>query len=137
MPHEDLNLAASNAKVQALDAALIVHTNAAAGINGADQINRQFRGLHLVIDITALAGTAPTLTVTIQGKDPISGKYYTLLASAVLAAVATTVLRVYPGGPVTANLAANDALPRIWRVITAIGGGTPQVSATVAATLME
>jgi hypothetical protein len=110
---------------------------AAVGSNGADQVNYNGRGLHLTIDITAITGTTPTLTVTIQGKDPVSGKYYTLLASAALAAVATTVLRVYPGLAAAANLVANDALPRNWRVITVIGGTTPAVTATIAASIIN
>ncbi len=106
---------------------------AAAGANGADQVNYNARGIKLVIDITALAGTGPTLTVTLQGKDPVSGKYYTILASAALAAVATTVLTVYPGLVAAANLSANDVLPRDWRIVTAIAGTTPAVTATIGA----
>lgn len=109
---------------------------AAVGANGADLLNYGGRGLHLTIDITVLGGTTPTLTVTIQGKDPVSGKYYTILASAALAAVATTVLRVYPGLVAAANLVANDVLPREWRVIYAIAGTTPTVTATIAASII-
>lgn len=86
---------------------------------GDDQYNLGYRGLHLVIDITAVSGT-PGLTFTLQGKDRVSGKYYTILASAALAAVATTVLRVFDGSTVTANLAANDMLPEAWRVIVGV-----------------
>jgi hypothetical protein len=116
--------------------ALIAHNAASAGVNGGDQTNTLFRGLKLVIDITAISGTSPTLTVTVQGKDPVSGKYYTILASAALAAVATTVLTVYPGAPATANVSANDVLPSTWRVISSIGGTGPSVTATIAALLV-
>lgn len=109
---------------------------AAVGANGADQVNYNARGVKVVIDITAITGTGPTLTVTLQGKDPVSGKYYTILASAALAAVATTVLTVYPGIAASTNVAANDVLPRDWRIVTAIGGTTPAVTATVGASLI-
>lgn len=109
---------------------------AAVGANGADKVNLNARGLKLVIDITAITGTTPTLTVTIQGKDPVSGKYFTILASAALNAAATTVLTVYPGLTAAANVTANDVLPRDWRVIYAIGGTTPAVTATIAASLV-
>lgn len=108
----------------------------AAGANGADQTNTNARGLHLIVDITALGGTTPTLTVTIQGKDAVSGKYYDILASSALNATGTTVLKVYPGLTAAANTAANDVLPRDWRVKYAIGGTTPQVTATIAAALL-
>lgn len=121
-------------------AAAVVTALAAAGVgtvNGADQSNTNARGLHLTIDITAITGTGPTLTVTIQGKDAVSGKYYTILASAALSAVGTTVLRVYPALTAAANTAANDVLPRDWRVTYTIGGTTPAVTATIAAALLS
>ena len=91
-----------------------------ASIDSADITNYNARGLHLVIDATAVTAT-PSITVTIQGKDTHSGKYYTILASAAITAVSTTVLRVYPGLTAAANLVANDVLPRIWRVSVAAG----------------
>jgi hypothetical protein len=117
--------------------ALITHAAASAGVNSADQVNVVARGLHLVIDITTITGTTPTLTVTIEGKDPTSGKYYTILASAALNATGTTVLKVYPGLTASANAVANDVLPRTWRVRTTIGGTTPAVTATIAANLID
>lgn len=119
-------------------AVAVVTALAAAGagtVNSADQSNLASRGLHLVIDITAVTGT-PTLTVTIQGKDAVSGKYYTILASAALSAVATTVLRVYPGLTAAANTIANDVLPKDWRVTYTVAGGTPAVTATISAALI-
>lgn len=115
---------------------LITLSAAGAGTtNGADQLNANASGLQLTIDITAVGGT-PTLTVTIQGKDTASGKYYTLLASAALSSVATTVLRVFPGAPATANVSANDLLPRTWRVIAVVAGTTPSVTATIGASVI-
>ena len=117
-------------------AALLTYAAAAAGTNGADQTNYNGRGVKLVVDITALTGVSPTLTVTLQGKDAASGKYYNILVSAALVAVATTVLEVYPGIATAANVTQGVALPRTWRVITAIGGTTPAVTATVGASLI-
>ncbi len=92
------------------------------------------RGVKLVIDITAISGGA-TLTVTLRGRDPVSGKAYTILASAALAAVATTVLTVYPAVAVTANVSANDVLPATWDVTAAVAtAGT--VTATIGASLL-
>lgn len=116
--------------------ALQTHAAAGAGTTqSADQTNYNARGLHLVIDITAVGGT-PTLTVTIEGKDPTSGKYYTLLASAALSSAATTVLRVYPALTASANLTASDILPRVWRVKSVIAGTTPSITATIAASVI-
>ena len=89
-----------------------------ASIDTADIANYSARGLHVVIDATAVTAT-PSITVTIQGKDSLSGQYYTILAAAAITAVSTTVLRVYPGLTAAANLVANDVLPRNWRVSVA------------------
>ena len=81
----------------------------------ADQTNHNAKGLHLVIDVTAAAAT-PSVVFTIQGKDELSGKYYTLLASAAVTATGTTVLKVYPGITAAANASVSDLLPRTWRL---------------------
>lgn len=82
--------------------------------------NMDNRGLKLVIDVTAI-GTAPSLTVTIQGKDHVSGKYYDILASVALTVAGTTVLTVYPDSTAAANVTKNDVIPRLWRVSVAAG----------------
>lgn len=89
-----------------------------------------------MVDITAISGTTPTLTVTLQGKDAASGKYYTILAGAALNATGTTVMTVFPGATASANVAANDCLPRTWRINTAVGGTGPSVTYTVGVSLL-
>lgn len=86
-----------------------------ASVNSDDQENIEGRGVKLVVDVTAVTAT-PSITVTIQGKDHVSGKYYDILESAAITATGTTVLTVFPGIAATANEAASDVLPRDWRV---------------------
>lgn len=117
--------------------ALVTLTGAAAGVNGIDQTNGGFRGVKLVIDVTAITGTTPSLIVTLQGKDAASGKYYNMFVSASLTAVGTTVLTLYPGLTAAANVTANDVLPKVWRVITTVAGTTPAVTATIGASLVN
>lgn len=114
------------------NAAIIAHAAASVGVTGTDYNSTNANGLILFINITAITGTAPTLTVTLQGRTPL-GFYYTILASAALTATGLTVLRVYPGLVAAANLVANDILPAGFRVVTAIGGTTPAVTATISA----
>ena len=83
-----------------------------------------------------MAGTSPTITVTIQGKDTASGSYYTLLASTAIAADGVTELTVYPGITASSNVAASAHLPATWRVSYAFGGTTPAVTATIGACLL-
>ncbi len=87
-----------------------------ASIDGGDQDNQSGRrSAIVVIDITAI--TSGNATFTLQGKDTASGKYYTILASAALAAVATTILRVDPNLTAAGNTIAKDIMPSQWRVI--------------------
>jgi hypothetical protein len=119
-----------------LGALLTFTADATASTSTPIQQNIVGCGIKLVIDITAITGTAPTLTVTLKGFDPGSGKSYTILASAALNATGTTVLTVYPGQTAAANLAANDHLPASWLVTAAIGGTTPAVTATISACML-
>lgn len=116
--------------------ALATLSAASTGGNSVDQNNAQGRGVVVGVNITAITGTSPTLTVTIQGKDTASGEYYTLLTSAALTAVGFTELTVYPGAAVTANVSASLPLPQTWRVSYAVGGTTPAVTATIGACVL-
>lgn len=55
------------------------------------------RGISVIVDTTVVPAGAPSNVVTIQGYDPLSGKYHTLLSSDPITAVGTVVLKVYPG----------------------------------------
>lgn len=97
------------------DITLLASAARTASNDTADQTNYNGRGVHIVIDVTAIAAT-PSVVFTVQGKDALSGKYYTLLASTAIVGTGTTVLRIFPGATAAANLTANDILPRTWRV---------------------
>jgi hypothetical protein len=108
-------------------------TGAVAATNGNNFDTATGKGLIVVVDITAI--TAGSMTVTVEGFDEISGKYYTLLTSAALAAAATTVLRIYPGLTAAANVTVSDVTPAKCRVRVAIVTGP--VTATIAAHVIE
>lgn len=113
---------------------LITHTAASAGVSGPVFPTNTGAGLLVFINITAITGTTPTLTVTLRGSiDGGATNTYTILASAALNATGLTVLRVYPGLTAAANLTANDVAPGWCQITTAIGGTTPAVTATISA----
>ena len=78
-------------------------------VNFREKAN-QHEAAVLVIDVTAAAAT-PSVVVTIKGVDPLSGKRWTILASAAITGVSTTTLKVGKGLTAAANLVANDVLP--------------------------
>lgn len=89
-----------------------------ASVNSSDFRNRHHRGVRVHINVTADPASA-SVTFTVQGKDSITGDYYTLLASAAVAAVGDTYLLIYPGATAASNAAVNLALPPYWRVSAA------------------
>ena len=72
-----------------------------------------------VFNVTLDPGTA-SVTPSIQGKDPVSGAYYTILTGAAVAATGITVMRVGPTITAAANVAANAILPKEFRVSVAV-----------------
>jgi hypothetical protein len=110
------------------DGALNIPAGATTNQTGPDMTSPTARGLKVVVNVTN-AGTG-SITVTIQGKDKASGTYYTILASAAIAANGVTVLSVYPGAAVAANVSANDSLPATWRILVTANNANP-ISYTV------
>lgn len=100
-----------------------------------DYSNKSGRGLHCVLSITNVVPSG-SITLTIEGKDRLSGDYYTLLQSAAYTSTGTKVHRVYPGLTVSTNLTANDVLPETWRV--KVAHATPDaVTYSVGASIIE
>ena len=106
----------------------------AATVSSADISNDFGKACHVYIKVTARAGSAST-TFTIAGKDPVSGDYYTILASAAMTTAATKILRVVPGLTASANLIVSDCLPRTWRV-TATHGTADDHTYSVGASIL-
>lgn len=96
--------------------------------NSDDVGNLGAGGVVVIIDVTAVANS-PSVVFTVQGKDRVSGKYYDLLASAAITATGTTRLRIHPDLTASANAAASDLLPDIWRV-KAVGGASAGATMT-------
>lgn len=81
------------------------------------------KGCTVVFNVTAVPGV-DTVTLTIEGKDPVSGVYFTLLTAAARVATGTDVLTVYPGVTETANVDFSGILPDTYRVRVIHSAGT-------------
>jgi len=86
-----------------------------ATVSSADIANDNGRGLHVILDAT-LDPAAASVVLTIEGKDPASGKYYTLLTSADVNSVSTNVYRIGADLTASPNLIVKDFVPKTFRI---------------------
>jgi hypothetical protein len=93
-------------------------------------------GAQIAINISSITGTSPTLTVAVQGWDPVSQSFYPIIPSAALTAAGTTVLRIFAGATPAANLTVSDILPPQIQITATIGGTSPSVTATIGGTIV-
>lgn len=99
-----------------------------------DQINLFARGIILILDVT-VPGTG-SVTLTINMKDPVSGKYKLILAGAAVITQVTNIYTIYPGAVVTANVSANANLPKTWQAIVTANNANPVTYSLGASTLI-
>lgn len=86
-----------------------------------DQTNATFKGIAVILDVTVI-GTG-NITLEIDAKDALSGKYYVLLTGAAVSSNSTNVYTVYPSIVNAANVSASNVLPKTWRIkVTANNG---------------
>lgn len=72
-------------------------------------------GLIAVLDMTTV-GTG-SVTLTIDGKDSASGKWFNLITGAAVVTNSTNVYRIYPGLTPVANATVSDVVPSIYRMV--------------------
>lgn len=80
----------------------------------ADQSNPGYKGIAVILDMTSV-GTG-SVTLEIDGKDPLSGKYVSLLTGAAVTTNVTNVYTVYPALVAVANVTASAALWKTFRI---------------------
>lgn len=97
-----------------IEGTLLASAARTATASSADQVNYNGRGVHVALNVSS-AGTG-SITLKIEGKDPISGAYYTLLEGTAVTTNSLNLYKVYPGVTAAANAAASDVVPRTWRV---------------------
>lgn len=110
------------------EAVALASASRATTTNSADLTNHNAHGIIALLDITATPNNAETLTLAIQAKDSISGKYLPLTAFATILAsglgalpvTATFGYTLYPGTAETAAVGNHEVqslvLSRTWRV---------------------
>ena len=84
-------------------------------------------GLLLILNISAVSGSTPTLNVKLQSKDPISGNYVDVPGAAFAQQNSTGTLQlvVHPAVAAVANVAIAQGVGHTFRAVATIAGGTP------------
>lgn len=100
--NESVTLLASAARTTTQTSADLVNYNGASYID-------------VILDMTVV-GTG-SVTLTINGKDPASAKYYNILTGAAVVTNVTNVYRVGIGRTAAANATVNDTLPRTFQIV--------------------
>jgi len=85
-----------------------------ATVSSTDLANSSCTGIKIILDVTAVATS--DIKVSVEGKDPASGKYYTILQSASVTTISTNVYKVCPGLTAVANVTASDFVPKTFRI---------------------
>lgn len=103
-----------------------VETNAGVALASAsrtatttttDFTNYGHQGILIFFDVTAVHASGSDIKMKLEGKDPASGKYYTILESASVVTVVTNVYRVNPLLTAAANTIAKDMMPTTFRFV--------------------
>lgn len=81
--------------------------------------NACWRGVEVIINVT-LDPASASITPYIEGYDPASASWFTILQGAAITGTGQTILRVHPDLTAAANLVAKDALPFDWRFRMAV-----------------
>lgn len=97
------------------DVTLLTSASRTTTQTSADITTYNLSGINVIVDITAI-GTG-SITLSVDGKDPASGKYYNLLTGIALVGNGTTVYKIGLGETAVANATANDSLPRTIRIV--------------------
>lgn len=130
-----IEMVADGLSTQIVESAARTSNYASGEIN-----NYGFKGALLAVSTTAVAGTdTPTLVVTVEMKEPVSGTWVAIPNARTVNITTTgkTLLLVYPGITAETNSKTDYVLPRVYRIIGTITGTTPSFTFSISANYIE
>lgn len=98
-----------------VDVVLLPSASRTTTQTSADLINNNGRHLVVTLDVTT-PGTG-SITLSINGKDPASGKYINILTGAAVTTAVTNKYKVSMSLATVANSVAQDILPRTFQIV--------------------
>lgn len=82
------------------------------------------RGM-VMVNVSAVSGTSPSLVVGIQAFNPVSGTWFTVTSGAAITAVGDYGFFTGPGSTVQSGISNTIPLPYTWRLAYTLAGTTP------------
>lgn len=130
-------MALTNAEHNTDTPVLLEDVTRTASENSEDYTSKGRRGLILFVDVDSFSGAAPTLDVKIQAKSP-NGDYVDVPSAAMtqITTAGSYMFTLYPGHTNSAGVSHNAPLPRVFRVVTTMGGTITNWNGSVSAHLI-
>jgi len=101
----------------------------------SDQTNFNADIVYIVVNVTTLTGTTPTLTPKLNGKGPVAGVYFQIGAAITAISATGTYVYLFSTGAGTAaggiTAAAAFPVPRTWNFVMTAGGTITNATYTV------
>lgn len=105
-----------NELIKSQDTTLLASASRTTTQTSSDIINYSgLSALIVILDMTVV-GTG-SVTLSIDGKDPASGKYYNILTGAAITTNSTNIYRIGRNLAAVANTTAQDYIPRTIRIV--------------------
>lgn len=86
--------------------------------------NRNCRGAHFILNVTAGAAVGNEITPTIEAYDPVFNVWYAILSGTAINSNGVNVLKIYPGISGAGDI-RSDILPKFFRMSVAHAGANP------------
>lgn len=109
----------SNEEITLLPSATQTQTQTSRDLRNISGVS----SLIVVLDVTT--NVAGSITVSINGKDAASGKYYNILTGAAVTTTGTNRYRVSPHLPAVVNSVAQDVVPPVFQVVVTANNNNP------------
>lgn len=103
---------------------VLVSTTTGTSGNSSAMINYNSRGAMFFVNITSISGTLASITVQLQGQDPVSGGWANIsgAATSALGAIGLNLLTIGSGLSLIANNQVNVSIPRNYRISYSVAG---------------
>lgn len=107
----------------------------ASGFGAVMPVPGADKGLVLILNVSAVSGSLPTLDLKVQRLDEVSGAWFDVTGAsfAQVTGATTATLSIFPGASSVVNSSVNGSLRSRYRVAYTLGGFTPTFTLSISA----